>query len=115
VLEDLTDIRTRIRANKRMRSRLHRWPFRQLQAMISYKAEGMGIEIKYINPAFTSQTCSNCLNMGERRKHQFKCFKCGLLAHADCNASRNLARIVVSADATRADVNRPNVGTLTAP
>jgi putative transposase len=115
VLEDLTNIRERIRARKRERSRLHRWPFRQLQEFICYKAEGVGIEVKYVNPSYTSQTCSNCLMVGKRNKHQFRCECCGLLAHADCNASRNLARIVVSADITRAKVSWPNVGTSCVP
>lgn len=110
VLEDLTNIRENIRAKKRVRSRLHRWPFRQLQGFITYKAEALGITVKYENPAYTSVTCSQCSSMGIRRKHQFKCSTCGLLAHADCNASQNLARIVESADFTRARVNWPNVG-----
>jgi putative transposase len=114
VLEDLTDIRDNIRAVRRMRSRLHRWSFRQLQEFVSYKAASAGIEVKYVNPAYTSLSCSNCQSLGERKKHQFKCSNCGLLAHADCNASRNLARIAVPTDIARADVNQPNVGTLCA-
>jgi putative transposase len=115
VLEDLTDIRERIRAKKRERSRLHRWPFQQLQEFICYKAENAGIEVRVCNPAYTSHTCANCLMMGKRKKHQFRCESCGLLAHADCNASRNLARIAVSADITRATVSWPNVGTICVP
>jgi IS605 OrfB family transposase len=115
VLEDLTNIRENIRAERRIRSRLHRWPFRQLQSFIAYKAEAIGITVRYEAPAYTSVTCSNCLSMGERKKHQFKCSNCGLLAHADCNASRNLARIVKSADFTRARVNWPNVDTICVP
>jgi putative transposase len=105
VLEDLTHIRSRIKAGKRMRSRLHRWAFRQLQTFIAYKALGVGIGIKYINPAYTSQTCSDCDALGRRQKHRFTCSSCGLRAHADCNASRNIARIAVSAEAVRATVN----------
>lgn len=105
VLEDLTDIRDRIRARKRERSRLHRWPFRQLQQFVCYKAENVGINVKYVNPAYTSLSCSNCLRIGERRKHQFRCSNCGLLAHADCNASRNLARIAISADIAKVKVS----------
>lgn len=114
VLEDLTHIREKIRAKKRERSRLHRWPFRQLQQFVSYKAESAGIKVVYVNPAYTSLTCSNCLEMGKRRKHQFRC-SCGFLAHADCNASRNLVRIAVSADSARAEVSRPNVDTVCVP
>lgn len=115
VLEDLTDIRNRIRGKKRERSRLHRWPFRQLQQFISYKAENAGIIVKYVNPSYTSLTCSNCIAIGKRRKHQFKCDCCGILAHADCNASRNLVRIAVSADIARAKVSWPDVDTICVP
>jgi IS605 OrfB family transposase len=114
VLEDLTHIRERIRAKKRERSRLHRWPFRQLQQFIGYKAENVGIGVIYVDPAYTSLTCANCLSLGKRHKHQFKC-SCGLLAHADCNASRNLARIAMSADVARAKVSWPNVGAICVP
>jgi IS605 OrfB family transposase len=102
VLENLTNIRDNIRAKKRVRSRLHRWPFRQLQEFIAYKAEAVGIVVCYVNPAYTSVTCSKCLSIGKRIKHKFKCSNCGLLAHADCNSGLNLARIVESADSTRA-------------
>lgn len=112
VLEDLTNIRKNIRAGKRVRSRLHCWSFRELQGFIAYKAEAVGITVYYKNPAY-SVTCCGCLSVGERNKHQFKCSSCGLLAHADCNASRNLARIVGSAESTRASVDWPNVGTFT--
>lgn len=114
-LEDLTHIRDNIRGGRRIRSRLHRWPFCQLQSFIAYKAEASGISVCFVHPAYTSVTCANCLSMGERKKHQFKCSNCGLLAHADCNSSQNLARIVGSADPTRARVNWPNVGTMCVP
>lgn len=115
ILEELKNIRENIRAGKRVRSRLHRWPFRQLQGFIAYKAGAFGITVQYVNPAYTSVTCAKCLSMGERKKHQFKCSNCGLLAHADCNSSLNLARIVESADSTRAKVNWPNVDTCCVP
>ena len=45
VLEDLTNIRERIRAKKRERSRLHRWAFRELRTMIEYKAQNHGLQV----------------------------------------------------------------------
>jgi IS605 OrfB family transposase len=109
-MEDLTHIRYRIHAGKRMRGRLHRWAFRQLQTFIEYKAKAAGIAVEYVNPAYTSQTCSCCGALGRRVKHRFVCDKCGLRAHADCNASRNLARIGSGAPLPRAAVNTPDVG-----
>lgn len=90
VLEDLTHIRDRVKAGKRVRSRLHRWPFRELQQQIEYKAQRRGINVMYVDPRYTSQTCSACQQLGKRAKHRFVCPHCGLRAHSDLNASRNL-------------------------
>jgi len=111
-MEDLTHIRERIKAGKRMRSRLHRWAWRQLQTFVEYKAKAAGITVEYVNPAYTSQTCSGCGELGKRVKHRFVCEKCGLRAHADLNASRNLARIGSGAPLSRAAVNTPDVGSV---
>jgi IS605 OrfB family transposase len=93
VLENLTNIRKRIKAGKRVRTRLHRWAWRQLQLFIRYKANAVGILVIFVNPAYTSQDCSRCGSRGRRNKHNFVCNKCGLTEHADLNASRNLAKI----------------------
>lgn len=110
VLEDLTHIRARIKTGKRMRARLHRWAWRQLQTFVEYKAKACGIAVEYVEPAYTSQTCSSCGGLGKRSKHRFECPHCGLRAHSDLNASRNLARIGETAVLPRADVNTPSVG-----
>jgi IS605 OrfB family transposase len=109
VMEDLTHIRDRLRTGRRMRARLHRWAFRQLQSFVEYKARAFGISVVYVNPAYTSQTCSACGQLGTRVKHRFEC-SCGLRAHADLNASRNLARIGETAVSPRAAVDTPDVG-----
>jgi len=109
-LEDLTHIRDRIKAGRRMRTRLHRWAFRQLQQFIEYKAQAVGIAVEYVNPAYTSQDCSRCSGLGRRVRHRFVCEQCGLRAHADLNASRNLARIDETAVSPRAAVDTPDVG-----
>jgi len=109
-MEDLTHIRERIRAGKRLRRRLHRWAFRQLQSFVEYKARAAGMAVEYVEPAYTSRTCAACGGLGERLRHRFVCQQCGLRAHADLNASRNLARIGESALSPRAAVNTPDVG-----
>lgn len=108
-MEDLTNIRKRIKAGKRMRSRLHRWAWAQLQSFVAYKSQSVGIGVEYVNPAYTSQTCSVCGLLGTRVKHRFSC-TCGSLAHSDLNASRNIARLGATAVASTGAVNRPNVG-----
>ena len=50
--------------------------------------------VEKINPVYTSQTCSGCGHRDpESRESQsrFRCRACGLQAHADVNAARNIA------------------------
>ena len=108
VLEDLTHIRENIKGGRRIRTRLHRWAFRQLQTFVAYKAESAGIDVIFVDPAYSSQNCSLCGELGLRQQHLFSC-SCGFRAHADCNAARNLARIAESTLSATAAVNQPNV------
>jgi IS605 OrfB family transposase len=89
-MEDLTNIRANIKAGKRVRTRLHRWAFRQLQDFVSYKAQGAGLSVAFVDPAYTSQTCSVCGELGKRVKHRFSC-SCGTRRHSDVNAALNIA------------------------
>lgn len=107
-LEKLTNIRKRIRAGKRVRARLHRWAWYQLQTFIEYKAEAVGIEIVHVNPAYSSKTCNQCGAIAVRNKHRLTC-SCGNRAHSDLNASQNLAWLGETAVSSRGAVNRPNV------
>ena len=106
-MEDLTHIRRNIKAGKRVRTRLHRWAFRQLQDFCAYKAESAGLSVVFVDPAYTSQTCSVCGEIGKRVKHSFSC-SCGNRAHADCNASRNIAQFALPIGLARGGkVTRP--------
>lgn len=109
VLEDLNNIRKRIKGNKRMRSRLHRWSWYELQQFVEYKAQAEGIAVVYVNPAYTSQTCSKCGCLGSRHKHLFKCLNCGSYQHSDCNAAINLLKLGESTVSSTAPVNVPMV------
>lgn len=76
---------------------LRNWSYFELQNLIEYKAKRANIKIRYINPAFTSQTCSECGQIGERDSTHFKCTnpecKCfGKDIHADYNGARNIAK-----------------------
>lgn len=82
-----------------------RWRYRQLQRDIQYKAAREGIVVEMVNPARTSQRCSECgwihaefdgkFRMEYRRRHKkaarFECPNCEYKADADYNAARNLA------------------------
>jgi putative transposase len=76
------------------KSVLRNWSYYQLQQFIEYKAAREGIEVKYVDPYHTSQTCSNCGHYEEGQRvtqAQFKCIQCGYEANADYNAARNIA------------------------
>ncbi|WP_235502937.1 MULTISPECIES: transposase [unclassified Kitasatospora] len=94
-LEDLTGIRTRVRLRKTQRTSLHSWSFQQLGQYIAYKAKRAGVPLVYVDPAYTSQQCSECHHIERKNRVDqatFACRSCGTVMHADHNASRNIAR-----------------------
>ncbi|MFE2410925.1 RNA-guided endonuclease InsQ/TnpB family protein [Kitasatospora sp. NPDC059408] len=93
-LEDLSGIRQRARLRKPQRVTLHSWAFAQLGAFVAYKAKRVGVPVVYVDPAYTSQECSVCHYTDRRNRPDqaaFACRSCGVVAHADRNASRNIA------------------------
>jgi hypothetical protein len=66
------------------------WHFNLVQDFVSYKAQGAGLSVVFINPAYTSQTCSMCGELGKRVEHRFSC-SCGTRRHSDVNAALNIA------------------------
>ncbi|MFJ8036086.1 RNA-guided endonuclease InsQ/TnpB family protein [Streptomyces sp. NPDC096032] len=93
-LEQLKGIRQRVRLRKPQRVALHSWPFAQLGDFIVYKAKRAGVPLVFVDPSYTSQTCAECGHVDKRNRvdqRLFICRKCGVVAHADRNASHNIA------------------------
>ncbi|MFE6806504.1 RNA-guided endonuclease InsQ/TnpB family protein [Streptomyces sp. NPDC057681] len=93
-LEELKGIRQRVRLRKPQRVTLHSWAFAQLADFIVYKARRAGVPLVFVDPAYTSQTCYECEHLDRRNRVDqglFICRGCGVVAHADRNASHNIA------------------------
>ena len=74
---------------------LRNWSYYELQSMVEYKADRIGIKVRYVNPAYTSQTCSRCGHIDKENRQtqeKFICTKCGFELNADHNASINIAK-----------------------
>jgi putative transposase len=105
-LEDLTHLRARVRLKKSQRRAHSSWAYADLRAKIVYKAAMAGVVVVFVDPHYTSQTCSRCGHC-ERANRQsqasFLCRRCGFAAHADWNAALNI-RV-----RGRAAVNLPDI------
>lgn len=89
---------------------LRNWSYYKLQQYITYKASKYGIEVRKINPCYTSQICSECGNYhpenrpkGDKGQAYFNCHNEECITHsekspyqyginADFNAARNIAK-----------------------
>jgi len=94
VVENLTNIRSRVKASRgEAKRRLHSWSFAQLKGFLEYKAEAIGCQVVAVDPRHTSQRCNRCgyTYRGNRKSQsEFLCRKCGFHLNADLQASRNI-------------------------
>jgi IS605 OrfB family transposase len=94
-LEDLTGLREEITVRREDRYERHSWAFHQLRVFLTYKAVWAGVPVYFVDPAYTSQTCSRCGYRSQANRHSqasFRCQQCGFCCHADHNAAMNIAR-----------------------
>lgn len=92
-IEDIGGIRSRVRAKKRERTRLHSWAFAKLRGFIAYKAQRSGVKLITVDPAYTSQKCSKCGHTekaNRKSQSEFVCKVCGHTSHADENGALNI-------------------------
>lgn len=97
-LEDLTGIRERTTVRRENRYERHSWAFSQLRMYIAYKAAWAGVDVRFVDPAYTSQTCSQCGHCAKANRQSqasFLCQQCGFCSEADINAAINISRAPV--------------------
>ena len=111
VMEDLTGIRkSKKKMHHKQRARNNRWPFKQSQFYIEYKAAAKGMGFEVVQPAYTSQSCPICghTDKANRNGLEFRCIKCNYADNADRVGSINIGLRSLfhrQADGKRADVN----------
>jgi len=65
----------------------------EFRRQLAYKLEWLGGELVAVNPAYTSQQCSECRHVAKesrRTQAHFKCVVCGHEDNADVNAAKNI-------------------------
>lgn len=88
-LEQLSNIRSTTRTSRKNNHSLHNWSFYRLAQYIEYKAKLAGIEVLYVNPAYTSQTCPVCGERHHVSDRRYAC-KCGFHTHRDIVGAINI-------------------------
>lgn len=81
---------------------LRYWSFFELQTMIEYKADKVGIEVKYVNPYHTSQTCSFCGHYEQGQRINQSTFIC---KNPDCKEGKGKQNSDGSYNGINADWN----------
>ncbi len=81
---------------------LRYWSFFELQTMIEYKANAAGIEVRYIDPYHTSQTCSFCGHYEKGQRINQSTFVC---KNPDCVKGKGKQHADGSYDGINADWN----------
>jgi putative transposase len=64
----------------------------QFRQFLTYKAAEAGRKLGVVNPAYTSQICSQCGHLEPKKltDREHKCSQCGYKAHRDFNAAQNI-------------------------
>ena len=92
-LEDLSGIRTRVKARRSQRPRQANWGFFELRQYITYKAALAGVLVILVDPRYSSQECSHCGYIAKANRpsqDRFSCQRCGYTTRADFNAAQNI-------------------------
>lgn len=90
-IEKMSGINSTTRRSRKNNRLLHGWSFYRLSSFIEYKAKLAGIEVRYVKPENTSQTCPICGKQHHARDRKFVC-ECGYRGHRDIVGAWNICR-----------------------
>ena len=95
VMEDLRRLNEEDKGSRELNGRIHRWPYKRFQQILEYQAKLHGLNVKYVEPTYTSSICPICgdeLEESSNGRRLRKCRRCGLEEDRDAIAVRNLTR-----------------------
>jgi len=95
VMEDLRRLNEEDKGSRELNGRIHRWSYKRFQQILEYQARLHGLNVKYVEPTYTSSICPICgdeLEESSNGRRLRKCRRCGLEEDRDAIAVRNLTR-----------------------
>ncbi len=99
-MEKLQNIRQTARTSRKNEKNLHTWSFFRLASYIEYKAKMAGMDVEYVNPAYTSQICPACGQKNHAKDRSYLC-GCGFSAHRDRVGAINIMHAPVDCGNSR--------------
>lgn len=89
------------KSDKRINKSIMDAAWGQFARYLTYKAEGAGKPVVFVNPRGTTQLCSGCGNKVPKtlRDRVHECSACGLIMDRDLNAALNIRNRAVGAEA----------------
>ena len=94
VMEDL-EIHKKDKDSEKLNGRLHRWGHGRFQRILEYEAKLHGLNVVYVDSAYTSRTCPTCgneMDPSRNGRRLMRCRRCGLEGDRDVVAVKNLTR-----------------------
>ena len=83
----------KVKGAKKLNRTLSLMPYGLIRNTIVEKAKELGLEVRFVDPKGTSQTCPQCGERGERpNRDLFKCPSCGFSCHSDIVGAMNILR-----------------------
>lgn len=79
---DIRKIRERVDYNDSTNQKIHQWMYGKLLKMLKEKTQLVGIELVYVNEAYTSKTCPVCGAINNVKDRRYRC-ECGFKYHRD--------------------------------
>ena len=94
ICEKLKYVKHKSKFSKKFNNKLQRWSYTKTLNKLELLAQTKGFCLRFINPAYTSQTCSHCgvVMKSNRNGEIYHCSVCGVEIDADVNAAINILR-----------------------